>query len=832
MTAPTFLPWLRSGLAGHLAETAVAGLAPHDSATASVAVRLAASSEDGDDRTEGVPSPPIRLRGPGAVLGVAAGEIVRCEPTPGTADVEPNYFAHIEFASADLPWRFTPAAPDRDGRLQPWLALVVVEDRPGVRLEQRGGQARPVLHVDDPGRELPDLTGSWAWAHVQADGSLDGGVAAALRTSPELFRSRLVCPRRLRPDRSWLACLVPVFEAGRRAGLGEPTGTGLGLAWSTVEGTGEVSLPVYHWWRFRTGPRGDFESLVRRLWPRELPGTVGRRDLDLAEPGEPLPAAPGLLVTYRGALVAPHGVDRPWPQRHREATEEVFRQLTRVPPRRERPAGDYRALRDDPVVGAPRYGAVQAHRRRLPAGGWLAELNTDPVHRSVAGLGAAVVRRDQEELMAAAWQHAAEQRAVNVTLSRARLGWEAGRRLRSKVDALDEADLVQLAGASLARLRDPAGGTLLRAMHRCAVPAGVVSAAMRRRCRTVAGLAPVGEVTRPSLADPATFASTWRRTRPPANADLQADDDAPATSDSAARPVVDLARRVRTALDPAAAIAAMVGTVVTGLPADRAHPVPARWWSRPRFTNPMYARLRVLAAEALLPGAGDIPDDTIGLLVTNPEFAEAFLAGVNHEIGREFRWREYPARLDDTWSRHFWDTGPGGPADITAIAQWTERSALGSHRPPASPAADLVLVVKGALPRRYPDLRAYVVEAEWTPEGTRREKPDGDVRWPVLSGSLGSDLHFYGYQLTAAAARGSRNRSDHPGYFLVLEQVPESVRFGVDEPRRRPAGRAAAGSDRAEAPQWTDAAELATGTLQRPVRMLTHASAMLPDGAR
>src|SRR5688572_1053373 len=159
---PTFLPWLRQGLAAHIDSGAQDGLAPHDSATATVAVKLVA--EGGSTRTEEVPSPPIRLRGPAEVIGLAATEIVRCEPVDGTTDAEPNYFAHVELASPDLPWRFTPAAADDRGRLQPWLALVVVEDRAGVSLEHRGAADMPgaaVLHVDDASLELPDLAQCW-----------------------------------------------------------------------------------------------------------------------------------------------------------------------------------------------------------------------------------------------------------------------------------------------------------------------------------------------------------------------------------------------------------------------------------------------------------------------------------------------------------------------------------------------------------------------------------------------------------------------------------------------------------------------------------------------
>jgi hypothetical protein len=87
-----------------------------------------------------------------------------------------------------------------------------------------------------------------------------------MKASPAHNVSRLVCPRRLAPFRSYYACLVPAFEIGRRAALGqaqvqgEPT---LAPAWTA--GASDVELPVYYHWEFSTGPEGDFETLARRL---------------------------------------------------------------------------------------------------------------------------------------------------------------------------------------------------------------------------------------------------------------------------------------------------------------------------------------------------------------------------------------------------------------------------------------------------------------------------------------------------------------------------------------------------------------------------------------
>ena len=906
VVAPVFLPWLRLGLAAHLDTPAEGGLAPADTATIKVTARARGTGPDADTTTL-VPSPDVRLRGPGEVIGLDPLQVLRRDPEPGAADAEPNYLAAVELAAPDLPWRFTPASPDPDGRLQPWLALVVVAERDGVRLEPAVWPARtPVLHIEDGlAGELPDLRHCWAWAHVQADHDLAAGVPAALAEAPGAFRARLLCPRRLTPGGRWIACVVPAFETGRQAGLGEPV-TGSGLAWD-VETDDSVRLPVYDSWRFSTGPRGDFESLVRRLRARELPGSVGRRDLDVSDPGGGLPTAAGMLLTYEGALLAPAGAPRPWPDDHRTRMKGALRRAVnqRLAPG---PApAPYDALVNDPVVGPPAYGAPQAERRTVPADGaeplWFGQLNTEPPHRSVAGLGAEVVRADQEALMAVAWRHAAKLRAVNRTLGRARLAWELGRKAEPRFKALDDAWILQVAGPAMARLRHPSAGTVKGAVAASELPAGLVSGAFRRQTRTVRGfgvrdratgtrLPSTTAVTAAALAAPVAFGSAWRTvvTLPGAELDGPLPDLGPLFTDEGrarvSRPAreddVDLdpgqvelpdgiptggtlAGHVRAGLDPLGTIRAMVDTRVLGLSADRAHDVPPRARADPSFTTPMSERLIALSVEYLVPGIGVIPDDTLGLLEANQPFAEAFLAGLNHELGREFLWREYPARPGATWARRFWDTGPGGPAGIVPIGAWLPTTSLGDHQPDETGAASLVLLLKGALPRRYPDLRVYAVEAVWR-NGKRRERKDGEVRLPVMAGRLERDTCFWGFALDEGDARGSTDPGDdRPGWFFVLEQQPGRTRFGLDAPAERfrqeepPANwadlswshLAPEGDDPLplfadpDGPSWLadgvkrpgnggrdawgeDAAAMARITLQRPVRMLVHADSMLP----
>ena len=928
IVAPRFVPWLRTGLTSEITTVAVDGMATSASAPVVASVQLRTSNTDGSDDVTVIDSPTIELLGPANVVGLDPAQIVRRDPLPGATDAETNYFPTVELAAADLPWRFTPAiAAAGDDRLQPWLVLVVVEDRAGITLAP-GGYGLDVLTVDAADGELPDLAESWAWGHVHCDEALDDtsptGVADAYVADPAVFRSRLMCPRRLTANTAWIAALVPSFEAGRAAGLRDLPAPGGLFAWE-ADST-DVELPVYASWTFRTGVDGDFEALVKRLVPRELPSDVGRRTLDLSGTGGGVRDVLGAATTFIGALVSPADPPTSPPNEELASIEEQLVLLLNATLPAAMIPNDYDAATDDPVVGPTIHATRQAGQRSVPVADaepvWFGQLNIEPHHRAAAGLGAEVVRADQEALMGAAWAQAESMRPVNNLLRGARAAWEIAGVTRTKMMTLSNESLLQIASMAAGRLRFADGTTMYATTAAAGIPRGMLSTAFRRRCatmpsfatRAVSGMrvAPTRAVTAACLDDPEEFVRTWTTSSTAIGADLfdQAKQEASIHFVETAmlqRPATDLpvlvdattvvlpsrrqSRRartvditpdiapditpdmtpgapsleslVRTSLDPQGTIAAMLDTRVIGLPIDRDHQAPARLTAQPQFTTPMYARLAALNPEYLVPGIGSVPNDTVALLEVNSQFIEAFLAGLNNEMGREFLWREFPARLVDTWFQQFWNSVDGS-ADITAIRLWTGTSRLGHHRPAGTPAASLVLLITGTLVRRYPDTKVSAVEAKWTRNGQRREDTslDGEMRLPVFSGNLGPGVRFFGFELDEAEARGSIDENDGtPGWFFVLEEQPHEPRFGFD---------LGADGDKAATPTdwtlmswshlapstsspvpefvdlderaalqsavdgtWADhAAAMARITLQRPVRMLVHADSMLPPGPR
>jgi hypothetical protein len=464
-------------------------------------------------RTFRASGPELTLLGPGGSLGFDPSVVVRTDPPAGSGDIENNYLACVEFSDRGLPWLLTPARADARNRLRPWIVLVVVEARTAVT----PGQPLPTITVSTD--ELPSLGDSWAWAHVQAPApgaALPPGIPGV--TGQTI--SRLVCPRRLQPNTHYRACVVPSFAGGRAAGLGESGDVTAdhGFAWD-VNRDEPVTLPVYYQWEFATGIEGDFEHLVRRLAPaseQELTG-IGALPVDLSHPwprAKPLldgaPQTASMLGALRIASEPEPGsisedasfefVARLGLQLNASADRIVGRPpedsladiLSLLGFEVQAPAGDIAALSDVAgAVGPPLYGGrhINAERlERVPVEAppdWLHQLNLDPNQRIAAGVGADYVRRNQEELMARAWEHAGAIREANRRRARAELAAEVGTAMHARhVETLSPGELLGLASPAAARIRThPTGPTLTMEVAMSPLPMTGAAAALSRLLR-------------------------------------------------------------------------------------------------------------------------------------------------------------------------------------------------------------------------------------------------------------------------------------------------------------------------------------------------------------
>jgi hypothetical protein len=495
-----FLPWLREGAAGAINFPDTLGSGQPSSATATIALEVNA--------TPG-PSVNVRLMGPGDVTGLDPRQVVRTDPASGARNFEPNHFPLIEFDRPSLPWLFTPASANAQAKLRPWLTLITVRKQGGVRVRPPRTEKLPVLEISapaNPAAELPDLLDSWAWAHAQvtapgeaAEPTIRDGLARA-----ELNVSRLICPRLLDPDTEYVACVVPAFALGRKAGLGEEIKpadeTSLAPAWVLHDPTLlKIELPVYYHWEFATGAGGDFKSLALLLRPRPLPESVGRRPIDISASvlNVSLPARTALAL--EGALQPVNAARPTWPAEARQKDfQAALAAIVNAP-----------ALQTDskePLLAPPLYGSAQARRGKVDSVQgkvWFDDLNLDPMMRAVAGFGTRVIQQHQEALMASAWTQAGELKRVNQYLRQCQFGcfvsWSLyGRHLQKMAPEVGVQVMAPLQ-ARLARSSNVAQPTAFLAKLRdTGLPTSAFSAPLRRLSR------PRGSISRRvRRADPA-----------------------------------------------------------------------------------------------------------------------------------------------------------------------------------------------------------------------------------------------------------------------------------------------------------------------------------------
>lgn len=250
--------------------------------------------------------------------------------------------------------------------------------------------------------------------------------------------------------------------------------------------------------------------------------------------------------------------------------------------------------------------------------------------------------------------------------------------------------------------------------------------------------------------------------------------------------------------------------------------------AHPIFNQPMYEAVRDLDHQLLIPNLNLVPTNSISLLQTNPKFIESYMVGLNHEMGRELLWREYPTDQRGTYFQQFWnptdtpnvdgltaDLFETSNYDITKIHTWSKETNLGTHKD-GGETVKPVLLIRGDLLRKYPNAVIYAIKAEWqTKEGTGfpdytlpRRPQDGTEVYPMFNAKIDPDITFFGFDLTIPEAKGEDPAAlqiavdearaaailaetspdiaeamldeGDPGYFFVLKERPGEVRFGLD----------------------------------------------------
>lgn len=538
----SFLPWVRQGLGNQA--TATGPLR----ASAKIELQVAVTQPDGTAAALPIPPREVQLYGPADIVGIDGRAVIRTEPRHWITNFEPNYLTAIEFYDEDFPWRYTPAPPDVAGRrLKPWIALVVLKEEEFSEGADIAARPVPYITLENNARQaaFPDPEMSWAWAHVHVnraltameaqivDADLDevaARLAATLNENADLAYSRLVCPRRLEPNVTYSAFLVPAFESGRLAGLGLDVTQAPGATASswTSNGAEAQNFPVYFRWQFRTGAIGDFEYLVRLLQSKPVDQRVGTRDIDVQQPGlingMSDPEQYGAL-RLGGALRVPRRslskedrleVERRenWAQPYPHAFQrDLAAVINLADTYASQPAPQANAATDidgiagngDPVVVPPLYARWVAQTPRLltqsngdpvaNAENWVHQLNLDPIHRVPAGLGTQVVQTRQEELMGAAWAQVGDVLAANQRIRRFQFAQQVAfvwhQKQLAPLLARDPAKALTLTSPVQARVMaatGPGALTMRARVAASATPPPVIGAPMRRLMRPRAHL--------------------------------------------------------------------------------------------------------------------------------------------------------------------------------------------------------------------------------------------------------------------------------------------------------------------------------------------------------
>lgn len=100
-----------------------------------------------------------------------------------------------------------------------------------------------------------------------------------------------------------------------------------------------------------------------------------------------------------------------------------------------------------PSVVPPIYGRWHRARNGVVAQNqeeWLDVLNLDPRHRAAGGLGSEVIRKQQEPLMASAWEQLGAIESANDVLRRAQFGRDSSRWLHQRLDHLPTEDFLRV----------------------------------------------------------------------------------------------------------------------------------------------------------------------------------------------------------------------------------------------------------------------------------------------------------------------------------------------------------------------------------------------------
>ena len=412
----------------------------------------------------------VQLYGPGDIIGVEQRAFFKTEPHDWITNFESNYFPYIDFYDEDFPWRYTPSKHDQSlHRLPPWIALVALEEgefKDGTNIKDK---PLAFIQVDNAEEKFPPPAQLWAWVHVHVNRDLGASDAeivstnmdavlpkldAALKSNADLAYSRLLCPRKLKPNAAYHCFLIPDTKPAVRQVW---AWTSIRLSPVNMHGAPDrlnfhistvgISAPA-RWvtssiWYVCYSRNLQTNAWADAIWTcRDRAGTF-RESI----PDGPLAG----ILKLGGALRVPKEVIKNieeynkyenWadtsPPGYPQPIEQGIANFVNLADDYQKAGPNPQPIPDpdnppdpDPLITPPLYGRWHAAVDRLltRADGtplpndrnWIHELNLDPRFRVAGGFGTRVIQKNQEEYMNIAWQQVGDVLKANLLIRLAQL---------------------------------------------------------------------------------------------------------------------------------------------------------------------------------------------------------------------------------------------------------------------------------------------------------------------------------------------------------------------------------------------------------------------------
>lgn len=376
----------------------------------------------------------IELLGPSDVRSISPKAIIRVSPAE-SSDVRMNasYMPYMEFYEEDLPWRYTPFAPESPNFF-PWMRLIAVKKEECFICFRNGVKVARLNLSEERINKVFSTSGAlYKSAHVQIDvddnfeGTLDNAtVNELLNENPDCGISRILCTSPLEANTQYYIILIPTYEQGRLAALGQSLNNVEMGTLVRPQANTDIEIPIYYKWTCNTArEEGTFKDLADKLdFTKDYKNMETNLTVDITQSGLPnfcydtdkkidVPAA---LVMSK----TPYDNIDEEDNKYRDALKEhlmlnsVFdeNELGTIDP-------DH-----DPFVVPPVYGARHLMTKRKDFANGLNgkkvnvvnEVNLKLHNRIPAGMGASVVKEHQEEFVNRAWKKVEVVNALNQML--------------------------------------------------------------------------------------------------------------------------------------------------------------------------------------------------------------------------------------------------------------------------------------------------------------------------------------------------------------------------------------------------------------------------------